>query len=95
MAQTSVASPQNAAESATARTAAGPTDSNPVAERYRASIYRYILRLVRDPERANDLTQETFLRVHQRLEGLKDAAALEAWALPHRDQCLLGPHAPA
>ena len=55
------------------------TDSATVAERYRASIYRYVLRLVRDPVRADDLTQETFLRVHQRLGELKDPAALEAW----------------
>lgn len=54
-------------------------DSSTIAERYRASIYRYVLRLVRDRERADDLTQETFLRAHQRLGGLKDAAALEAW----------------
>ena len=54
-------------------------DSGAVAERYRASIYRYILRLVRDRERAEDLTQETFLRVHQRLESLNDVGALEAW----------------
>lgn len=50
-----------------------------VAERYRASIYRYILRLVRDPSLADDLTQETFLRAHQHLGELKDAGALEAW----------------
>lgn len=56
-----------------------PLDSTAIAERYRASIYRYVLRFVRDPARAEDLTQETFLRVHQRLEGLKDPAALEAW----------------
>lgn len=54
-------------------------DSSAVAERYRASIYRYILRLVGDPHRADDLTQETFLRVHGRLADLKDRAALEAW----------------
>jgi hypothetical protein len=33
-------------------------------------IYRCIHRLVGDPSRADDLTQETFLRVHQRLAGL-------------------------
>lgn len=54
-------------------------ESSAVAERYRASIYRYVLRLVRNRERADDLTQETFLRVHQRLGDLKDGAALEAW----------------
>ena len=79
MARRLVASSQDPAKSGTAPTAAVAIDSTAVAERYRASIYRYILRLVRDPERANDLTQETFLRVHQRLEGLRDPAALEAW----------------
>ena len=56
-----------------------PGLSSAIAARYRASIYRYILRLVRDPERADDLTQETFLRAHQRLDDLKDTGALEAW----------------
>lgn len=54
-------------------------DSAAIAERYRVSIYRYVVRLIRDRERAEDLTQETFLRAHQRLAGLKDPAALEAW----------------
>lgn len=65
--------------SAITPTAGVHADSTAVAERYRPSIYRYILRLVGDRERADDLTQETFLRVHQRLHDLKDAAALEAW----------------
>lgn len=56
-----------------------PVESAAVAERYRVSIRRYILRLVRDPAQADDLTQETFLRVHQHLGELKDAAALEGW----------------
>lgn len=54
-------------------------DSSAVAERYRASIYRYILRLVGEPARTDDLTQETFLRAHQRIGGLRDPAAVEAW----------------
>jgi len=54
-------------------------DSRAVAERYRPSIYRYVLRLVGDARLADDLTQDTFLRVHQHLGALKDAAALEAW----------------
>jgi len=55
------------------------TDSGAVAERYRASIHRYISRLVGDASIADDLTQETFLRVHQHLGKLKDAGAVEAW----------------
>ena len=50
-----------------------------VAERYRPAILRYVLRLVRHPAQAQDLTQETFLRVHERLGGLHDLGALEGW----------------
>lgn len=53
--------------------------SGAVTERYRASIYRYVLRLVGDEDRADDLTQETFLRVHRSLGNLEDVGALEAW----------------
>ena len=38
-----------------------------------------MLRLVGNASLADDLTQETFLRAHQHLGELKDAAALEAW----------------
>lgn len=54
-------------------------DSDAIAARYRERIYHYVLRLVRDRARADDLTQETFLRAHQRLAGLRDPAAVEAW----------------
>lgn len=56
-----------------------PLDSGAVADRYRSSIRHYVLRLVGDASLADDLTQETFLRVHQHLEGLKDPGALEGW----------------
>lgn len=56
-----------------------PLDSGAVADRYRSSIRHYVLRLVGDPSLADDLTQETFLRVHQHLGELKDLGALEGW----------------
>ncbi|MFQ5899750.1 MAG: RNA polymerase sigma factor, partial [Candidatus Methylomirabilia bacterium] len=46
---------------------------------HRDRIYRYLLRLVRDPGEAEDLTQETFLRAHRQLESLQDRAALVVW----------------
>ena len=54
-------------------------DSGAVVERYGALIRRYVSRLVGNASLADDLTQETFLRVHQHLGKLKDAAAVEAW----------------
>jgi RNA polymerase sigma-70 factor (ECF subfamily) len=35
--------------------------------------------MVRDPDEAEDLTQETFLRVHRRLESLRNPATLSTW----------------
>src|SRR5512136_202277 len=42
-------------------------------------IYRYALGLMRDPVEADDVTQETFLRAYQRLDSLRDPAALTTW----------------
>jgi len=56
-----------------------PTDPSAVAERFRTSINRYVARLVGDSSLADDLTQETFVRVQRHLGELKDLAALEAW----------------
>ncbi len=53
--------------------------STSVFEQHHEQIYRYILRLTRDPAEADDLTQETFLRAHQRLESLQEPAALATW----------------
>jgi RNA polymerase sigma-70 factor, ECF subfamily len=58
---------------------AGQVSGTEVAERYRSTIHRYVLRLVGNADRADDLTQETFLRAHRRLTDLKDPGAVEAW----------------
>ena len=58
---------------------AGKVASPEVAERYHATIHRYVLRLVGNVDRADDLTQETFLRAHRRLADVKDPGAIEAW----------------
>ncbi len=50
-----------------------------VAGQYRPAMVRYLRRLTGDPALAEDLAQETFLRVHQHLAELQDPAALEGW----------------
>ena len=50
-----------------------------VYERYRDRIFRHILHLVRDRSEAEDLTQETFLRVHRKLASLRDRDTLGMW----------------
>lgn len=57
----------------------GPASAGERLDRYRARIHRHIRGLVRDPGDAEDLTQETFLRAHQRLDSLKEPAALGVW----------------
>ena len=53
--------------------------STSIFEKYHDAIFRYILRLTHHEKEAEDLTQETFLRAHQRLELLKDSNAAKAW----------------
>lgn len=53
--------------------------SEAVFDQYGDKIRRYILRQVRNPADADDLTQETFLRVHRKLATLQDPATLSTW----------------
>jgi RNA polymerase sigma-70 factor (ECF subfamily) len=46
---------------------------------YYAKVRRFILALVKDPWTADDLIQETFLRVQQNLGTLKDPSKLSSW----------------
>ena len=47
--------------------------------RYHERMYRYILRLVHQPDEAEDLTQETFLHAHRELSSLRNETALTSW----------------
>ena len=46
---------------------------------HREAIHRYIRGIVRDAAVAEDLTQETLLRAHQKLATLEDPARLTPW----------------
>ncbi len=54
-------------------------DPGQVVRDHRSRIYRYLLSMARDPDVAEDLTQETFLRALRGLGGLRDHAALVSW----------------
>jgi RNA polymerase sigma-70 factor, ECF subfamily len=43
------------------------------------NVYRFALRLTGDRHRAEDLTQETFLRAWQRQEQLREGRAVRVW----------------
>jgi RNA polymerase sigma-70 factor (ECF subfamily) len=50
----------------------------PLAVHHKA-IYRYVLSIVGSPDEAEDLTQETFLRAHDKRSSLEDPAKLLPW----------------
>jgi RNA polymerase sigma-70 factor (ECF subfamily) len=54
-------------------------DAGLLFEAYHDRIYRYLLRLVRNPAEAEDLTQETFLRAYRRGDSLRDPDAVRGW----------------
>jgi len=63
-----VLSKQLAAEQRSAAEGAGPVDLGALYDAYAASLYRYLLTLLSDPEDAQDALQEVFLGVLRRSE---------------------------
>ena len=47
---------------------------------HQRSVYGWILRIVRDPAAAEDLTVETFWRIHRAHERFESARLFEPWA---------------
>lgn len=48
-------------------------------EKHHEAIFAYLYRLLNDREWAHDLTQETFLKVHQTRERLREVENKRAW----------------
>ena len=48
--------------------------------RHQSEVYRWILRIVRDPANAEDLTVETFWRIHRAHARFDPTRSFEAWA---------------
>jgi RNA polymerase sigma-70 factor (ECF subfamily) len=48
-------------------------------QQYRPPIYKYLLRMTQDPVDAEDLTQETFIRVNNSLESFRGDASIVNW----------------
>jgi RNA polymerase sigma-70 factor (ECF subfamily) len=48
-------------------------------DRYYQRVRRFIISNVRDEWTADDLTQETFIRIQKSLDGVKDTSKLSSW----------------
>lgn len=48
-------------------------------QRYKTPLYNFILRMVRDPARAEDFLQETFLRLVEHASSFEGNAKLRTW----------------
>lgn len=49
--------------------------------RYERQVYSLALRLLRHPQDAEDVTQQTFLSVIEHLDGFREEAAFETWLM--------------
>ena len=48
-------------------------------EEYSSPIYNYVLRMVGDPDRAADVTQDTFIKAYRKLDSLTDEHSTKSW----------------
>ncbi len=54
-------------------------DAGALFETYHDRIYRYVLRMVKNPAEAEDLTQDTFLHAYRGRDSLRDPLAVRGW----------------
>lgn len=52
-----------------------------IVRRHQRRVHRFLLMLLRDPEEADNLTQECFLRAYQSLSSFRGESSLETWLL--------------
>ncbi|MFN7997979.1 MAG: sigma-70 family RNA polymerase sigma factor [Bryobacteraceae bacterium] len=70
----------NGADDVVARLRRGDPDAlTTVISRYQHRLFRYLLRLVREPALADDLFQQTWLRVMERIRRYDPERNFEAW----------------
>ena len=48
-------------------------------EEFSAPIYNYVLRMVSDPDRAADITQDTFIKAYRKLDTVTESTSTRSW----------------
>lgn len=56
-----------------------PLDSEQIWHEYHDRVQRFVQRRVSDPDVAEDIVQDVFLKAHDRLDTLRDARRLDSW----------------
>jgi RNA polymerase sigma-70 factor (ECF subfamily) len=71
----------NAIDAQLASLAAAGDDSafTTVVTRYQPAVFRWALMFARDPDEAEDVAQEVFVRAHRQLSQYRSDGSLEAW----------------
>ena len=59
-------------------TGARPTFDR-VFQEYQHAVFNYVLRMVGDRDRAEDITQDTFIKAYRKLDTLTDDASIRPW----------------
>ena len=67
------------APTVTRRVADGEAEFARLFEEYSAPIYNYVLRMVGDPDRAADITQDTFIKAYRKLHTVTEATSTRSW----------------
>jgi RNA polymerase sigma-70 factor, ECF subfamily len=52
-----------------------------IVRRHQRRVHRFLLMLLRDPEEADNLTQECFMRAYQNFSSFRGESSLETWLL--------------
>ena len=53
--------------------------TNIIYDKFATSLKNFILSKVKDRDTANDILQDTFLKIHSGIDGLKDRTKLQSW----------------
>src|SRR5262245_52741665 len=56
-------------------------DFDAIVRRHQRRVHRFLLMLLRDPDEADNLTQECFLRAYQNRSTFRGESSVETWLL--------------
>src|SRR4051794_9505856 len=77
----SLSLPALAAHAETIPTAITAADFEQIMQRYQKKVYRVLLLMLKNPEDADNLTQECFLRAYMSMRSFRGECSVQTWLL--------------